>query len=646
MLGMILAVVMGLGVVYLGHELGHVLAAKACRLKLARYYFGFETAADPRNFAVKPVWQRVVIILAGALMNLLLAVAFTAVAYRYGLSYTPCVIGGTAPGTPAWEMGLQPGDKILQIGRSGRPNEHLRFYHDLLSAVVLHGSATEMELLIRRHGLQQPQWVAIQPSAVPSGVGQRAIIGVRPPSTTRLSDMWPVDDERWSDAGDQALLVGDQIVAVNQVPLPRDEQTGEMPSHHLEAALAQHMTESLTLTVGRRIGSGENDPLSSAQQFNVTLPPTKMRVLGLAMQIGPVVQVRTGSPAHEAGFRPGDVLVTINGEDVGDPMTLAQRLLPLIGEKIEVGVQREGAEDKITLRVTPQPPATYEGNFGPGSLLALESLGLALRVENVVQTVDPDGPAFQAGLRAGDEIAEVRFLATDAAQREKMVALFGPQFDQWIELSDESSNWVYFHNLLQASIAGMEVEVTYYQQDVAYTAEIAPTESDIWFHADRGLTFAGLSQLYSANSWTEALALGIHSTRETLGDVLVVLQRLFTGRIQRTSLGGPIKIAAVGTAESSEGLPRLLVFLAYVSINYAVFCCLPIPGLDGGHLLFLAIEGITRKPVGRTVQLILIAISLVGFLFLLCSLVLPCLSQLLRLIGLIRVKKAARSDGL
>ncbi|MBC8868833.1 MAG: hypothetical protein H8E44_05420 [Planctomycetes bacterium] len=86
MLGMILAVVIGLGIIYLGHELGHVLAAKACRLKLARYYFGFETAADPRNFAVKPVWQRIVIILAGALMNLLLAVVFTAVACRYGIS--------------------------------------------------------------------------------------------------------------------------------------------------------------------------------------------------------------------------------------------------------------------------------------------------------------------------------------------------------------------------------------------------------------------------------------------------------------------------------------------------------------------------------------------------------------------------------
>ncbi len=85
-LGMMLAVVMGLGIVYLGHELGHVLAAKACRVKLARYYFGFDTAADPRNFAVRPVWQRMVIILAGALMNLLLAVVFTAVACRYGIS--------------------------------------------------------------------------------------------------------------------------------------------------------------------------------------------------------------------------------------------------------------------------------------------------------------------------------------------------------------------------------------------------------------------------------------------------------------------------------------------------------------------------------------------------------------------------------
>jgi len=641
---MILAVIMGLGIVYLGHELGHVLAAKACRVKLARYYFGFDSAADPRNFAVKPVWQRMVIILSGALMNLLLAVAFTAVAYRYPLSYTPCVIGGTAPGTPAWELGLQPGDKILQIGRSGRPNEHLRFYKDLLPAVMLHGSATEMELLIRGHGLQQPQWVAIQPSASHPDVGRRARIGVRPPSTTKLSHVRPAKGDPWGDAGHQALQAGDEIVAVNQMPLPRDEQTGEISSHHLEAIFARHMTEALTLTAERRIDSGENDSASSARQFDVILPPTKMRGLGLAMQIGPIVQVRAGSRAHEAGFRPGDVLVTVNGEDVGDPMTIAQRLLPLIGEEIEIGVQREGAEEPVTLRVTPQPPATYEGNFGPGRPLALESLGLGLRVENVVQSVDPDGPASQAGLRAGDEIAEIRFLATDATQREKMVGLFGRQFDRWIELSDESPNWVHIHNLLQASSAGMEVEVTYYQQDATYTARIAPVESDIWFHADRGLTFAGHSQVHLAASWSEALALGVRDTREILGDAVAVLQRLATGRIRRTSLGGPIKITAVGVAESSQGLPRLLIFLAFVSVNYAVFCCLPIPGLDGGHLLFLAVEGIRRKPVGRTVQLLLIAVSLVGFLFLACALVLPCLSQLLRLIGLIRARKETPPD--
>ena len=133
-------VVIGLGVVYLGHELGHVLAAKAFRLKLARYYFGFDTVANPLNFAARPVWQRMIIILAGPLMSLLMAVAFASVAYRFGVSYTPCIIGGTSPGEPAWELGLRPGDKILQIGRFGKPNEHLRFTKDLMPAIILNGS--------------------------------------------------------------------------------------------------------------------------------------------------------------------------------------------------------------------------------------------------------------------------------------------------------------------------------------------------------------------------------------------------------------------------------------------------------------------------------------------------------------------------
>jgi regulator of sigma E protease len=103
-------------------------------------------------------------------------------------------------------------------------------------------------------------------------------------------------------------------------------------------------------------------------------------------------------------------------------------------------------------------------------------------------------------------------------------------------------------------------------------------------------------------------------------------------------MGGPIMVARAAGAEASHGVARFFIFLAFASVLLAILSLLPIPSLDGGHILFLAIEGLRGKPVSRNVQVPFIVVSLVTFLFLVCTLVVPCTSQLLRLIGLIRMK--------
>ena len=628
-----------IGFVFLIHELGHLLAAKACGMKISRYYLGFDAATDPRSFAAKAVWQRIVVIAAGSLMNLVFAAAVAAVAYRLGVSYTPCILGGTAAGDPAWELGLRPGDKILQIGRSGQPNEHLRFDKDLMTAVLLHGTATELEMLVRRYGQPQPEWVSIQPSDRLQSIGRPATLGVHSANTTRLAESWPRPGDQWAEPECQLLLPGDEIVAVNQTLLPRDERTGEILGHHLEAIFAQNMTQPLTLTVLRPAQSAGDAGPGPAQRIEVVVPPVPLRVLGLAMQAGPVMAVRVGSAAEDAGFRVGDVLLTLEGQDVGDPLTLAQRLLPLVGRQIEVAVRREDGLQPVILRVTPQPPTAYGHSLSPGGLLALESLGVALRVENVVQSVDPDGPASQAGLRADDEITEVRFLPTDPVRGEEATSRYETWSEEPIELSPESPNWAFIDTCLQALSAPAELEVTYRRQDTTGIALITPVESDVWFRADRGLRFEPLQQRYVADSWTDACVAGIGETQVWLRRIMAVLRRLVSGKIGVQSLGGPVMLIGAGSNEASEGMPRLLIFLAFVSVNFAVLCWLPIPGLDGGHLLFLAVEGLRGKPVSGKLQLIMILIVFVCPMLALRSLPVSCLSQLFRLIGLIRPKR-------
>jgi Zn-dependent protease len=88
----------------------------------------------------------------------------------------------------------------------------------------------------------------------------------------------------------------------------------------------------------------------------------------------------------------------------------------------------------------------------------------------------------------------------------------------------------------------------------------------------------------------------------------------------------------------------LLILFTFLSVNVTVAHLLPIPGLDGGHLLFLAVEGIRREPVKGTPQTTIIAVSLLVFLGFLRTLVIPCISHLIRETGGVLATCAGRPN--
>ncbi|MCY2989074.1 MAG: site-2 protease family protein [Planctomycetota bacterium] len=580
---------------------------------------------DPRSYPAKPVWQRMTIISAGVIMNLLFAVIFAAIAYRSGISYVPCIVGGTAAGDPAWVLGLSAGDKIIQIGREGHEDEGLRFDKDLMSNIMLNGPDQDLDLLIRRRGQAEPEWDSLRPTGRfknVKDVERPATLGVRPPNTTKLVHLAPEGDSRYRSAGYRKLQADDEIVAVDGVELPRDATLDAILSYQLEAVLAQRLTEPITLTIQRLpTPVDKTHTPAAAERFDVSLPPTPKRVLGLALKIGPVMGVRRGAPADRAGFRVGDVLVSVNGQAVGDPLTLAQRLLPLVGQEIEIRVERKDQQVPILLLVTPQPPSTYEDTIGPGSWLGLESLGVAVAVQNVVQAVEPGSPAARAGLRPGDQLIKAQVLPLEKGSDNKLAELFPKSYFQSIALDDELTNWPAFQSGLQYALPKMDVKLTYRRGDEDSTVTVTPVDADQWYEASRGLAFQRLTQVRTVQSWSEALRLGLRETKVRSFEVLGVLKRLLTKEIPIGNLGGPGAIIGAAVSEASHGVPNLLLFLTWLSANLAVLNFLPIPALDGGHMVFLAAEGIRGKPVDEKLQ---ITLTLIGIVCLLSLMILVC----------------------
>lgn len=112
----------------------------------------------------------------------------------------------------------------------------------------------------------------------------------------------------------------------------------------------------------------------------------------------------------------------------------------------------------------------------------------------------------------------------------------------------------------------------------------------------------------------EAIGLGFKETGRNIKMIFTILGRLFTGKLALGALSGPVGVLKELGNQAQNGLANLLYFLAYISVNLAVFNLLPIPALDGSKLLTSAIEMITGKKINKKLEE---KITMVGFFILL-----------------------------
>jgi regulator of sigma E protease len=100
----------------------------------------------------------------------------------------------------------------------------------------------------------------------------------------------------------------------------------------------------------------------------------------------------------------------------------------------------------------------------------------------------------------------------------------------------------------------------------------------------------------------ESLQMSVTRTWEITELTILSVVKLIQGKLPAATLGGPIKIAQMAGAQAREGMVNLLIFTAVISINLGILNFLPIPVLDGGHLLFFTIEMISRRPVSIKIR--------------------------------------------
>ncbi|MFO7901213.1 MAG: site-2 protease family protein, partial [Pirellulaceae bacterium] len=531
---------------------------------------------DPRSYPAKSVPQRMAIISAGVIMNLIFAVVFGMVAYGVGVKYEPCEIGSTSPGSPAWVNNVPTGAQILQLGKTGNESEHLRFTWDLKQFVAFASMEKEQIHLKLRAPDGQEQWKTLVPDdrLVNQGLADFPTIGIRATNSTTLSSEVPVVSHMPAGKTKPPFAPGDQIVGVEGTPLDRSRmnELGEYPADQVKAALAEHLDAPLTFQVerqGEAASSGEN---ASSQTLDITVPPNPYKSVGLDMKIGPIEAVREGSPAANAGFQAGDRITKVQGQAVGDPMVLPQRLRKWIGQEVEFAVRRETDQGSktVALNVVPEARFRYASHLIPGSLVAIEPIGVAFSIENQVAGVTPGGPAAEAGLQTGDLITAVEYKPVTDDARAAVKNLFRGTLEEPIEFEKGISNWPYVSDLLQEVPPGVEMNVSFERAGEQMNATLTGKTSDQWYHCARGMRFTMLQRVHTASTWASACGLGFRATKEAVMRVFDFLKKLVTRRISLEKVGGPLMIAAVAGSEASLGIPRLLIFLTLLSANLAI----------------------------------------------------------------------------
>ncbi|MBL6752792.1 MAG: RIP metalloprotease RseP [Pseudomonadales bacterium] len=302
--------------------------------------------------------------------------------------------------------------------------------------------------------------------------------------------------------------------------------------------------------------------------------------------VAPVISsVTEGSVAERAGLVPGDEIIAIDGE----PTLIWQQVaLQLVG--------RMGESGSVTFSVRgPEAEAARDVNVPIQSFMAdstdprpLKTLGITqIDIPAVIDKLIEGEAGEQAGLLAGDRIVRVA----------------GQRIDGWTQ-------WV---EIIRAS-PELELEVEVERGNQLIELRLTPALSELPDGSRIGIIGAYVQQVdydelvpremrrevkYNVLS---AIVPAITETYEKSVFVLVSIKKMIVGLISVKNINGPITIAQVAGETASYGLNVYLGFLALLSISLGVMNLMPIPVLDGGHILYNLIEIVTRRPVPEKVR--------------------------------------------
>lgn len=566
-----LLVALGIGLLIFVHELGHYLAARWIGARVEVFSLGFGPricgfrrgptdyrlslvplggyvavcGQDPEDhrhpeasLQGKTVGQRFLFFLGGVLMNLLFALIAFPFAFGSGVSFPAPVIGSVAHGSPAWEAGIQAKDRVLSI--NGKPTYS---FENLVVEVALAGGR-KVTLGIERNGK------ALQIEALPRYSPREGIYMLG--FDLAISDAPAVLEVSTGGAAYAAgLRNGDLLVRVEGQPVPSDAGFDEATQ---KKALAGLPIEVAVLRNGADGTQGEVKATIRPQTR-----PGDRALLGVEPLRSHVAGLRDNVLQQRLGLMRGDLVLEIDGAAFSGQSFAGN------SSTIRVVVRRDGKRIELRAEASSEERQSLDG-----------AVALTAAMEDTFILPAPDSAAEAAGLRTGDRV----------------LSIDGTEIFDWQGLQER----VRAADGRAVSLVVERIAADAGQPPSVSTVTVEPRRSPIH---DYGYTrqIERLRHEVRAEGLLQAVQLGSVCAMDLVKQLYVTTKRLLTGEVAASNLGGIIQISRVSYHNTQWGFPRFLYFLALLSINLAFVNILPVPVLDGGHLLFLLIEKIKGSPV-------------------------------------------------
>jgi len=532
----------------------------------------------------KTVGQRALFILGGVTMNFLLAIVLFATAFLIGVPFTASEVGDLVPDSPAWRAGMLPGEQIVSVRGADGNGLEAGFkspltFEEFGRVIALGGRGDAVEIVLKDADGEQRKLTVVPEYDDLVGMLR---LGIDPPRESIVTALVKRDSKDRCPAEDAGVKAGDRIVAIN----------GQRVTMHHEF-LRAHRSRPLgptDLTV-ERLGEVDGKPVTTTHDLKLNPVVAESPRVGIS-GFGTVIEsMQPGMGLALHGLKPGDRITSVNGAVVEASIGIEKALSDAVGGSAVVAFQRgDGSAGECTVEL-------------PQAVDVVDIISSVwFESTTTLAWVREDSPAAQGGLRPGDKILSVA----------------GTPVETW-------------RDVVREGYAAGDTRDYEYERDGqthAVTLETAMMPAELGF---LGIQFSKFKRMPVRESNPfRAVGLGIKHTLQSIGDAVRAIGRFARRDMSPKNMGGIIMIAQVSHSAAGEGFGKLIFMTALISAAIAFMNILPIPVLDGGHLLFLLIEWIRGRRVSDAVM---INAQKVGLFVLLSLVLVVTYNDIARLLG-------------